>query len=258
MSSGLNFDGSLLSGRAEVINDASSNVSVRSAVSSSLSGTALHGTQAVEPELGEWREHINELVEGSLSSRSLPTLALTPPPVSTHQRNAASLTGNQNIIRSTRSRDTHARSASTGSGETFLDSTGLRQQFDLRREGNNGRLASAGRDNSLAVAMAEIDSRTFRTSENARSSIIVDLDREGDAPARDLLGLSDRSPRLSRGQGRVDGEERNTEAYRLLDGWWPESTTAAVQMINRELEFMDRYIMERTNESPRTYVGLRL
>lgn len=257
MSSGLNFDGSLLSGRVEVINDASSNVSVRSAVSSSSSGTAPPGTRIVEPELGEWREHINELVEGSLSSRSLPALALTPPPASTlPQRNAANLTGSQNLIRPTRSRASHARSASTGSGETFLDSTGLRQQFDLRREGNGGRLASAGRDNSLAVAMAEMDSRPFRASDNARSSIIVDHDREGD-PVRDLLGLSDRSPRLSRGQGRGDGEERNTEAYRMLDAWWPESTTAAVQMINRELEFMDRYIMERTNESPRTYVGLQ-
>jgi hypothetical protein len=256
MSSGLNFDGSLLSGRVEVINDASSNVSVRSAVSSSSTGTAPPGTRAVEPELGEWREHINELVEGSLSSRTLPALALTPPPVSIPStRNAANLTGSQNLMRPTRSRASHARSASTGSGETFLDSTGLRQQFDLRRE---GRLASAGRDNSLAVAMAGMDSRPFRASDNSRSSIIVDLDREGDLPIRDLLGLSDRSPRLSRGQGRVDGEERNTEAYRMLDAWWPDSTTAAVQMINRELEFMDRYIMERTNESPRTYVGLQL
>lgn len=258
MSSGLDFDGNLLSRQAEVINDASSNVSVRSAVPSSSPETAIPARHSIEPELGEWREHINELVEGSLSSQSLPALALTPPPLSTSsqtQRNPINSSGSHPHLRPTRSRASHARSASTGSGETFLDTAALRHQFDLRRDANGGRLASAGRDNSLAVAMAEMESDTFRAPGIGRSSIIVDLDQEGyrSSPLRDLLGLSERSPRLNRGQSQENRLTPNTEAYRLLDGWWSESTNSAVQMMNRELEFMDRYLMERSNDSPRTH-----
>jgi hypothetical protein len=48
---------------------------------------------------------------------------------------------------------------------------------------------------------------------------------------------------------------RGTEAFRMLDDYWSNSTTAAVRGITREMEFMERYIMERRNDSPRVHVS---
>lgn len=246
--SGLDLDGGLLASR-EVINDASSNASVRSAVPSSSPETEVRREQATEPEIGAWREHITELVEGSLGNRNLPALALTSPPLPispTAQRSTRSATPNrQTIPRRSRSSASHARPASTGSSETFLDPAGWRQQFDV------GRLASAGRDNSLALAVSELEQRNFRATQ---LPLVIDRD----TPVPEILGLTE-STTESRAQSRLAqslsqlSQREGVDAFRMLDSWFPNSTGMTIEMLSRELNFMERVINERTTESPRNH-----
>jgi hypothetical protein len=142
-----------------ITNDATLNASVRSAVSSpSVGGPEAERTP--DTELGTWREQLHQLVEGSLSSRTLPALALTPPPGGLTVNDTLNRSGSRIHQRPMRTIPQHARPASVGEGSNASSNIDLRQTLADRRE---NRLSTAGRDNSLAVAISEMGSnRSFR------------------------------------------------------------------------------------------------
>ena len=45
-----------------------------------------------------------------------------------------------------------------------------------------------------------------------------------------------------------------SEAFQLLDEYWPNSNPAVMQDISRELEFMERYLLDNRPENPRNQV----
>jgi hypothetical protein len=142
-----------------ITNDAALNASVRSAVSSpSVGGPEAERTP--DTELGTWREQLHQLVEGSLSSRTLPALALTPPPGGLTVNDTLNRSGSRIHQRPMRTIPQHARPASVGEGSNASSNIDLLQTLADRRE---NRLSTAGRDNSLAVAISEMGSnRSFR------------------------------------------------------------------------------------------------
>lgn len=129
-------------GQRELVNDAASNVSVRSAVATPSSETTNDGTRDVDGELGEWRQ----LVEGSLSSQIVPPLALSPPQPSNETHNRPWRMRRLEQFRS-------ASSMSGEPGDTLITRQSLRQTITDYRE---GRLSEAQLENSLGVAMMEM------------------------------------------------------------------------------------------------------
>ncbi|PVF98691.1 hypothetical protein CPB86DRAFT_806709 [Serendipita vermifera] len=220
-------------------NDATLNASVRSAVSSpSVGGT--EAERVSEAELGTWREQLHQLVEGSLSSRTVPTLALSPPPVGFAASDVLNRSGSRLHQRFPRVIPQHARPASVGEGSNASSNLDFRQTLADRRE---NRLSTAGRANSLAVAVSEMGS-----NQSFRAPSVPTVNVEPSPQLSDILLFTPGAR-----QQQETPSPRGTEAFRMLDDYWSNSTTAAVRGITREMEFMERYIMERRNDSPRVH-----
>lgn len=209
-------------GQREIVNDTGSNISVRSAVASPSPGT----TTTTDGELGEWRE----LVEGSLSSQAVPALALSAPQVSAEAHNRPWGGGNGHWRMR---RLEQIRSASSMSGEpgnTRFASQSLRQTVADYRE---GRLSEAQLENSLGVAMLEMRAE-MQSAGSFRSSALSSAGH----PHADV-SLS--SPQPLRGAAEA-------EAFQLLDSVWSNSNSATVQGMSREMEYMERSLLERSAE----------
>lgn len=228
LSSGLHFDGEIL-GQREIINDTGSNISVRSAVASPTPGTTNNSAHATEGELGEWRQ----LVEGSLSTQAVPVLALAAPHISTenHTRPGAAAAGNWRMRRLEQ-----IRSASSMSGEpstTRLVTQAVRQTLNDYRE---GRLSEAQLENSLGVAMLEMRAE-MESAGSFRSSTSFTMSSAGHPHSTGLVS----SPQPLR-------RTAEAEAFRLLDSVWSNSNSTTVQGMSREMEFMERSLLERSAE----------
>jgi len=243
LSSSLHFDGEILEGQREVLNDTASNVSVRSAVPSASSDATANREQNGEP--GGWRE----LVEGSLSSQAIPPLALSPPSVSqnAHTRPWAGSGAHWTMRRLEQVRS--ASSMSGDSGNTRFTSQSLRQAANDYRE---GRRNEAQLENSLSVATEMGSAGPFRSSNSyvqdrsaplSRSLIFCcSLAMNGETHPHAAVGLASlSSPQPLR-------RTAETEAFQLLDGVWSNSNIASVQGMSREMEFMERSLQERSVE----------
>ncbi|KAG8830879.1 hypothetical protein FRC18_007435 [Serendipita sp. 400] len=206
MSGGLNFDNGLL-GTREPVNDASSNVSVRSAISSPQPEiTPQH------QESGTWRQELESLTESARTVQDLPASISLP-----QSTTARGLRGGSGLgIRSSRpisgQNRAHARSASIGNAgvspqgpwvETEMgDHTPISnvptippRVADLFRLSAESR-ASMGADGERSTSAAYQMLDGYFSNSNA--AIIEGITREMDFMEQYLLDRSSRSPQMQR------------------------------------------------------------
>lgn len=207
----------VLGPRGEPINDVSSNVSVRSAVSSPALDFDATRDRPLDAEFHGLIQQLNEMAETSLTVQSLPT-TFNVPSTTVSGGTARSVARN-----SMNRRLPHARPAAAGDGSSLRLDHALRQEYANVLEGVS---PDTTRLNSLA--MAWVESETPRRTPHPQSF----------SPTR--------SWRTHRA-GHTPVSE-----FQLLDEYWTNSNPVVMQDISRELEFMERYLLDNRPENPRS------
>ncbi len=136
----------VLGPRGEPINDASSNVSVRSAVSSPALDIDTTRERPLDADFRGLIQQLNEMAETSLTVQSLPTTFNVPPTTT------SGVTPRSNARNSMSRRSRHARPATPGDNSSLRLDHALRQEYANVLEGLS---PDTSRLNSLAMAWVE-------------------------------------------------------------------------------------------------------
>ncbi|KAG8817738.1 Ubiquitin-conjugating enzyme 13, partial [Serendipita sp. 399] len=209
LSGGLNFDSSLL-GIREPVNDASSNVSVRSAVSSPQPDVPSQNSQS---ESNTWRQELESLAESARTIQELPA-SINLPQSSTAARGLRGGSGLAARLSRTVSGQnrSHARSASIGNGGVSSQGPWVETEMGGHTPSSNPstipprvidlfRLSAESRA-SMATDGERSTSEAFQFLDgyfsNSNAAIIEGITREMDFMEQYLLERSSRSPQMQR------------------------------------------------------------